>query len=119
LCVPVKLKARVVGVLTVTSGRIDAFGVEDAQLLGMLAAQVALDLENARLEALASRDPLTGIANRRRFDETLERTLAEAKRTKIPVGVALLDLDHFKTVNDVYGHPEGDRVLRVAVERWM
>lgn len=119
LCVPVKLKARVVGVLTVTSARVGAFGTDDAKLLGMLAAQVALDLENARLEALASRDPLTGIANRRRFDEVLERTLADAKRTKIPVGVAMLDLDHFKTVNDVYGHPEGDKVLRLAVERWL
>lgn len=118
LSVPVRLKNRVVGVLTVTSDRTNAFAAGDAQLLGMLAAQVAIDLENARLEALASRDPLTGVANRRRFDETLARALADARRTKISVAVALLDLDHFKTVNDVYGHPEGDKVLRTAVERW-
>lgn len=118
LCVPVKLEGKVVGVLTVTSSRPRAFGRDDTRLLGMLAAQVALDLENARLEALASRDPLTGIANRRRFDELLDRMLADARRTRTPLAVALLDLDHFKTVNDVYGHPEGDRVLRMAVERW-
>ena len=118
LCVPVKLEGKVVGVLTVTSSRPRAFDAGDARLLGMLAAQVALDLENARLEALASRDPLTGIANRRRFDELLERLLVDAHRTRTPLSIALMDLDHFKTVNDVYGHPEGDRVLRMSVERW-
>ena len=119
LCVPVKAKARVVGVLTVTSMRRGAFRAEDSRLLEALAAQVALDLENARLEALASKDPLTGVANRRRFDETLARSLLHARRTRTPLAVIMLDLDHFKTVNDVYGHPEGDRVLRQSVERWL
>ena len=118
LSVPVKLKRRVVGVLTVTSAKARAFTDDHTGLLSVLAAQVAIDLENARLQALASRDPLTGVANRRRFDETLSRHLADSKRTKLPVAVAILDLDHFKTVNDVYGHPTGDRVLKACVERW-
>ena len=118
LCVPVTLRRKVVGVLTVTSTRTRAFGRAHARLLGRLAALVAMDLESARLEALATHDPLTGIANRRRFDEIVSQRLAEARAGKQPLAIALLDLDHFKHVNDRFGHPAGDAVLRSAVERW-
>lgn len=119
LCVPVKLRRRTVGVLTVTSARTRAFVAIDARLLSMLAAQTAVDLENVRLEAMASRDPLTGIANRRAFDEALAGRLAEARRSHLPLAIAILDLDHFKKVNDTHGHPAGDAVLKEAVRRWL
>ena len=119
VCVPVTLKRRCVGVLTVTSARVNAFRTADARLLAMLAAQVAVDLENVRLEAIASRDPLTGIANRRAFDEALAARLAYARHSHTPLAVALLDLDHFKKVNDSLGHPAGDVVLKEAVRRWL
>jgi len=70
-----------------------------------------------RLEDLARLDPLTGVANRRYFRERAEEELARAERYARPVAVLLLDVDHFKKVNDSYGHQTGDEVLkRVAAE---
>ena len=71
-----------------------------------------------RLERLAARDPLTGLANRRTWDERLERALADAGRHGRPLAVAVLDLDHFKAVNDAHGHAHGDRVLHDAAGAW-
>ncbi len=65
----------------------------------------------AELERLASTDPLTGLLNRRVFMERLEEQLLRYERDGSPVSVALLDVDHFKKVNDTYGHDFGDRVL--------
>jgi len=73
------------------------------------------DLEEARarLAQLATRDPLTGLANRRLLDETLDRALSYARRRGEPLCVVAADLDHFKMVNDRHGHAAGDRVLVV------
>jgi diguanylate cyclase (GGDEF)-like protein len=65
------------------------------------------------LEALSRTDALTGALNRRAFDDTLRRECAGAQRYGFPVSLLLLDLDHFKRVNDRFGHPAGDEVLRV------
>ena len=65
-----------------------------------------------RLHELAHTDGLTGVANRRQFDEALEREWARAQRHKAPLCLLLIDLDHFKAVNDRLGHAEGDNVLR-------
>jgi len=67
---------------------------------------------NKRLESLADTDGLTGLFNRRYFDALLLRELQRTARYKTPLGVVLLDLDHFKSVNDTYGHVMGDEVLR-------
>jgi diguanylate cyclase (GGDEF)-like protein len=76
----------------------------------------ALALRNARLlgenERLATRDSLTGLANRRLFDESLQREVARAQRLDTPLSLLVLDVDHFKQVNDTYGHQTGDAVLR-------
>ncbi|RZI54393.1 MAG: diguanylate cyclase [Pseudomonas sp.] len=70
---------------------------------------------NARLAQLASHDGLTGLANRRYFDEMLERAWAESCRSGQPVSLVMIDVDHFKRYNDTYGHPQGDLCLqRVA-----
>ncbi|HYP77575.1 MAG TPA: diguanylate cyclase [Polyangiaceae bacterium] len=67
---------------------------------------------NKRLEALADTDGLTGLFNRRYFDALLGRELLRTERYKTPLGLVLLDIDHFKRVNDTYGHSTGDEVLR-------
>jgi diguanylate cyclase (GGDEF)-like protein len=67
---------------------------------------------NARLETLSITDPLTGLYNRRYFDSLLLNEVKRTLRYKTPLAVLLLDLDHFKQVNDTYGHQMGDAVLR-------
>ena len=69
------------------------------------------------LETQATTDPLTGIANRRRLDDELQRMVASARRYDHPFSVVLVDLDEFKAVNDTHGHDVGDQVLVATVRR--
>ena len=82
----------------------------------VVTARVALHLQVVRqhrlLEHLAHVDGLTGLANRRRFDEVYAAEWQRAQRSGNPLSLALLDIDCFKQYNDQYGHPAGDRVLR-------
>jgi diguanylate cyclase (GGDEF)-like protein len=88
--------------------------------LGQASMHTALSLRNARLlgenERLATRDSLTGLANRRLFDESLQREVARARRLAAPLSLLVLDVDHFKQVNDSYGHQTGDAVLREVAD---
>ncbi len=75
----------------------------------------ALGQANAELVALASTDALTGLPNRRQFDATLQKEWYRALRDGAPLGLLVIDVDHFKSINDLYGHQVGDRFLtRVA-----
>ncbi|HEY6316603.1 MAG TPA: GGDEF domain-containing protein [Acidimicrobiia bacterium] len=80
-------------------------------------SHAALTLRNARLldevRRLATRDELTGLANRRLFEETLALEVGRHRRTGAPLSVIALDVDYFKAINDEYGHPAGDAVLRL------
>jgi len=82
------------------------------------AQQQALTLQqqNRELSEQAATDALTGLANRRRFDQALEREFAEAHRQRKPLSLIMLDLDRFKRINDQYGHSAGDRVLQVLAQ---
>ena len=71
----------------------------------------------AALEELATTDELTGLANRRKFDETLASEWRRAERENTPFSLLMLDVDHFKAYNDTYGHPAGDRALRRIADR--
>jgi diguanylate cyclase (GGDEF)-like protein len=88
--------------------------------LAQAAMHTALSLRNARLlgenERLATRDSLTGLANRRLFDESLQREVARAQRLGTALSLLVLDVDHFKQVNDTYGHQTGDSVLREVAD---
>jgi Diguanylate cyclase, GGDEF domain/CHASE domain len=84
-------------------------------LLWLLAQVGALYREVGRL---ARTDALTGVANRRAWEEEFSRELARAGRSGQPLCVALLDLDHFKAYNDQHGHPAGDRLLKEATAAW-
>jgi diguanylate cyclase (GGDEF)-like protein len=93
-----------------------------AAVLRLLAAEAAVAIERAdllaRLEAVARTDDLTGLANRRAWDEQLPIELARAGRERSPTCVAMLDLDHFKAFNDELGHQAGDRLLKAAAGAW-
>ena len=71
---------------------------------------------NRQLTHLARHDGLTGLANRRYFDEHLAREFAQCARTRRPLGLIMIDVDHFKLYNDTYGHPEGDKCLQAVAE---
>ena len=92
------------------------FSPEQRMTAASLAAQAVVALDNARLHRIVERqalmDGLTGLANRRQCEEALVSELARAERLGGPVTVVLADLDSFKGVNDKYGHPAGDAVLR-------
>jgi diguanylate cyclase (GGDEF)-like protein len=89
------------------------------ELVDLVAAEIGAALDRAALmaalSAQARTDPLTGAANRRSWDEALERELARSARSGEPLVVALLDIDHFKAYNDACGHARGDVVLRDLV----
>ena len=91
-------------------------------LLEMLAADAALALSREDLTAELAHhsltDPLTGQANRRRWEGDLTREIDRAARTGSPLSVISLDLDHFKAYNDTHGHPAGDSLLRDATTAW-
>jgi diguanylate cyclase (GGDEF)-like protein len=105
------------GALFVVVATIVGFTVQNlvARLREVLAERADLLV---RLEQLAASDPLTGLANRRRWDEELDRALAQALRHGRAVSIAAIDLDRFKAVNDAHGHQYGDRVLHAAAGAW-
>lgn len=82
------------------------------------AIDISTDVElRAELERVATHDALTGAANRRLFLELLQREIERARRHAAPLGLLMLDLDHFKAINDTHGHAAGDAVLRGFVQR--
>ena len=97
-----------------SSGRSDEIGELAAAFRTM---QAGLAAREARITDLAYRDTLTGLPNRTRFTARLDEALAAASHVRTPVAVALLDLDHFKYVNDTLGHPIGDLLLREVAAR--
>ncbi|HID8537954.1 TPA: GGDEF domain-containing protein [Stenotrophomonas maltophilia] len=77
-------------------------------------SQAEIQRQRDELETLARRDPLTGLGNRRSFDESLDAAHRRARRQGLGLAVLMIDIDHFKRLNDTYGHPEGDRRLRAV-----
>jgi diguanylate cyclase (GGDEF)-like protein len=94
-----------------------------AASMRMLAAETAMALERsdllARLEEVARTDDLTGLFNRRGWEEQLPRELARSRRNDDPLCVAMLDLDFFKNYNDQRGHQAGDRLLKQSASAWL
>ena len=119
VCIPIMAQGETMGLLhfqaTETHPQLSE---SDLSLKNTFAGQIGLSIANIRLrEALRSQsilDPLTGLFNRRYLEETLEREIRRAVRSSQSLGVMMLDLDHFKTFNDTYGHEAGDAVLREA-----
>jgi diguanylate cyclase (GGDEF)-like protein len=116
-CVPLGYRVQRIGVLTITSSRVAAFRKEDVDLLAFIATTMALDIDNARLRRLSVTDPLTEAYNREFLQQQLPQSIEQAERRGEPLAVAMIDVDHFKDVNDRLGHEVGDRVLAEVAHR--
>ena len=113
--VPLCVRNRVVGAMQLFGERVDSFSREDAQLLWMLSlvaeSMLARDYSNETLLRFAFTDFLTGLKTRGYFEQQLDLELARAERRGTPVAVLMIDIDHFKRLNDTHGHLAGDLVL--------
>ncbi len=111
LCIPLTAQGEMVGVLNLVFE-----GAAASSAAADFAQTLSLTLANLRLKESmrnqATRDSLTGLHNRRFFDETLPRELARAARSSEPLALIVFDVDHFKRFNDMHGHAAGDALLK-------
>jgi diguanylate cyclase (GGDEF)-like protein len=125
LCVPIVFQRHTLGVLNLESASSDVFTPVNVLALEAFADQVAgaihlakvtADLEeaNERLQRLSMIDALTGVDNRRRFDEALDREWRRSSRSGSPLSLLMIDVDRFKEYNDTRGHQAGDECLRAV-----
>jgi two-component system cell cycle response regulator len=114
--VPLRAAGKVLGTLAAGARRDGAFDDDVVRQLEVVAMQAAESIYRARLfektERLATTDGLTGLTNHRTFQARLDEQLAQAQRYGKRLSLILCDIDHFKSVNDTYGHPMGDVVLK-------
>jgi diguanylate cyclase (GGDEF)-like protein len=125
MCVPMMAHGEALGLLYLDTGSSEdlntaeisseTFGSEE-RLARTFAEQSALALANLNMRDILKmqsiKDPLTGLFNRRYMEESLDRELKRASRKKSSLGVLMIDVDHFKNLNDTFGHEAGDAVLR-------
>jgi two-component system cell cycle response regulator len=116
LVLPLVVREGAIGTLTVAAERPHAFGDSVRSALQVLSNQLAIALSNARavkrLEEMATTDGLTGCLNKRAFLEELESKIRSAQRFQKKLSLIVTDIDHFKSVNDTYGHATGDVVIK-------
>jgi two-component system, cell cycle response regulator len=116
LVLPLVRGDQVLGAITLAAARPNQFREQTREMLRVISHQVGVSLQNARMyqsmEQRATTDGLTGLTNHRAFQERLEHLHALAERTNQKYSIILTDIDHFKSINDTYGHPIGDQVLK-------
>jgi diguanylate cyclase (GGDEF)-like protein len=116
LVLPLVVREEPIGTLIVAAKGPSAFGTSARETLQALANQLAVAMANARavrqLEEMATTDGLTGCLNKRALLDQMEQKLMAAQRFGRKLSLIVTDLDHFKAVNDTYGHAAGDRVLK-------
>ncbi len=116
LSIPLTYKGEVCGVINFGRSGTAGFTLSDVKMLTLVANQVALAIANARLytktRELSVTDELTGVHNRRHFQQMLQMEWKRAVRFERPLSLVMLDIDHFKDYNDTYLHVEGDKVLK-------
>lgn len=114
--IPLIAQGEPLGLLQLSCGDARGAPADRAEIVENLASHLALTISNLRmrnrLREQAIRDPLTGLYNRRHMDEVFERELRRAQRHGGTLGVLMVDIDHFKRINDGLGHEAGDEVLR-------
>jgi diguanylate cyclase (GGDEF)-like protein/PAS domain S-box-containing protein len=122
ICIPLIAQTQAVGILYLQKGLTDSetmqehFTESKKRLALTMAEHISLAIANLRLQETlrnqAIRDPLTGLFNRRYMEETLEREIMRSVRKHSPLGIIMIDIDHFKQFNDIHGHEAGDAMLR-------
>lgn len=120
MCSPIERESHIVGTLAVESVKPEQWKEQDLRFFSDLSNIVSLALSNAvyyeKVESLAVKDSLTHLFVRKRFDERIEEEFARARAVGSNLTLLMLDIDHFKKINDRYGHPVGDQVLRHVAE---
>ncbi|MFQ3664217.1 MAG: diguanylate cyclase [Chloroflexaceae bacterium] len=121
LAVALRIGGQPIGAFSIQTEATDAYTSTDLDVLETLAATAAIAIQNARLfnqvQQLATLDALTGVANRRHFFDLARREVERAERYHHPLSLLMIDVDHFKQLNDTYGHITGDQVLRAIAAR--
>jgi len=116
ICVPLLKEDTVLGVLNIESDSRRKLTDKDVELLAAIAGPVSMAIENANLHAkvtsLALTDGMTGLVNRRAFDQIFETEVSRAARYDHPLSLIIIDMDSFKIYNDTYGHPAGDERIK-------
>jgi diguanylate cyclase (GGDEF)-like protein len=116
ISVPFKSKSRTFGLILVEHKIENAFDEENVRLLSIIGQQVGMTVENAelyqKLTEMANTDGLTGVYNRLYFQQRLAQELKMAEKNYYTVSIAMLDIDHFKKFNDIFGHLFGDEILK-------
>ena len=122
LGIPLEIRGSVVGAIILTSTTPGHFTEESAQRLRAFASQASVAIENARLflqaHQLSVTDGLTGLNNRRHFFDEAKGEYERIRRYGRALSVVMIDIDHFKKLNDTYGHSVGDAVLREVARRF-
>ncbi len=112
ILVPLIVEKQTIGLLSLWGEDLHKVDIQAASIFG---GQVAIAIENANLiqevQRLAITDELTNVLNRRGFEEVANREFGAAKRYERPLSLIMIDIDRFKAINDVYGHPIGDEIL--------
>lgn len=119
LVIPLFYKGELLGVLTLGGkGNEEIYMQSDIDLLEAFASQAAIALENIRLCEEATTDGLTGLYAHKYFKLRLQEEMERARRYKRALSLLLIDIDHFKSINDEYGHLAGDKVLKRLSKAW-
>jgi diguanylate cyclase (GGDEF)-like protein/PAS domain S-box-containing protein len=118
LCLPMQAQGETQGLFYLSTETPTALSEAKRQLARTVAEQLSLAIANLHLRETLQhqsiRDPLTGLFNRRYLEESLQQSIQRAQRHQHPIGVIMLDIDHFKSINDTYGHEAGDRALQAV-----
>lgn len=119
-CIPLMIENEIIGVMNLNDNKKGFISVSELDLILNVAEFISLSLSNAllfeKVEKLSVTDSLTGLFNRQLMQKVLANEFARSKRYGSPLSLVMVDVDHFKKVNDTYGHQKGDEVLKTLAD---